>query len=244
MSSLTPVASTSTTSAPFGTPAGHVQLAVQAQVALAQLERDLQRLNRALAPSSSRGSTRSGRRNIRWPRVRRATGGYPASVRRRPSESPAARRLSNSLTLRSRGVAVPGRRNFMTSASCEVCAGPRRHARAFRPRNRRPRLCLWPAPAKRAAKRPELSIGFWTSSWGSRPGLRSIWWLSRTASPAGWRTVAGRRAAHAARQRHATHHSAGAARESHLLRAGGSRRNACRCAGHPARARGAGAGGA
>ena len=56
----------------------HVQLAVQAQVALAQLERDLQRLNRALAPSASPAWTRSGRRVIRWPRVRRATGGYPA----------------------------------------------------------------------------------------------------------------------------------------------------------------------
>ena len=40
MSSLTPIASTSTTSAPFGTPAERVQLAIQAQVALAQLERD------------------------------------------------------------------------------------------------------------------------------------------------------------------------------------------------------------
>jgi hypothetical protein len=78
MSSLTPIASTSTTSAPFGTPAERVQLAIQAQVALAQLERDLQRLNRALAPSTSPASTRSGRRIIRWPRVRRATGGYPA----------------------------------------------------------------------------------------------------------------------------------------------------------------------
>jgi hypothetical protein len=78
MSSLTPVASTSTTSAPFGTPAGRVQLAIQAQVALAQLERDLQRLSRALAPSASPASSRSGRRTIRWPRVRRVTGGYPA----------------------------------------------------------------------------------------------------------------------------------------------------------------------
>jgi hypothetical protein len=77
MSSLTPLTSTSTTSGPFGTPAERVHLVVQAQVALAQLERDLQRLNRALAPSASPASTRSGRRTIRWPRVRRATGGYP-----------------------------------------------------------------------------------------------------------------------------------------------------------------------
>ena len=78
MSSLTPTASTSKSSAPFGTPAERVQLAVHAQVALAQLERDLQRLNRAFAPSASPAWTRSGRRIIRWPRVRRATGGYPA----------------------------------------------------------------------------------------------------------------------------------------------------------------------
>ena len=78
MSSLTPIASTSTTSAPFGTPAERVQLAVQAQVALGQLERDLQRLNRALAWSAAPASPRSGRRVIRWPRVRRVNGGYPA----------------------------------------------------------------------------------------------------------------------------------------------------------------------
>jgi len=78
MSSLTPIASFSTTSSPFGTPAGHVQLAIQAQVALAQLERDLQRLNRALASSAPPTSPRSGRRVIRWPRVRRVNGGYPA----------------------------------------------------------------------------------------------------------------------------------------------------------------------
>jgi hypothetical protein len=78
MSSLTPIASTSTNSAPFGTPAERVQLAVQAQVALAQLERDIQRLNRALAPSASQGPNRSGRRVVRWPYVRRANAGYPA----------------------------------------------------------------------------------------------------------------------------------------------------------------------
>jgi hypothetical protein len=78
MSSLAPVASTSTTSAPFGTHAERVQLAVHAQVALAQLERDLQRLNRALASSAPPAMTRSGRRIIRWPRVRRTNGGYPA----------------------------------------------------------------------------------------------------------------------------------------------------------------------
>jgi hypothetical protein len=78
MSSLTPLTSTSTTSAAFGTHAERVQLAVHAQVALAQLERDLQRLNRVLAPSASPAWTSSGRRIIRWPRVRRATGGYPA----------------------------------------------------------------------------------------------------------------------------------------------------------------------
>jgi hypothetical protein len=78
MSSLTPIASTSTTSAPFCTPAGRVQLAIRAQVALAQLERDLHRLNRALAPTPPPAMTRSGRRIIRWPRERRANGGYPA----------------------------------------------------------------------------------------------------------------------------------------------------------------------
>jgi hypothetical protein len=78
MSSLTPLTSTSTTSAPVGTPAERVQLAVQAQVALAQLERDLQRLNRALAYSAPPAAPRSGRRVIRWPHVRRANAGYPA----------------------------------------------------------------------------------------------------------------------------------------------------------------------
>ena len=48
---------------------------VEVLAALAQLERDLQRLSRALLLSEP--PPRHVNR-IRWPRVRRATGGYPA----------------------------------------------------------------------------------------------------------------------------------------------------------------------
>jgi hypothetical protein len=62
---------------PSGTLAERAQLAVQGQVALAQLEREPQRLNRALASSGPPASTRSGRRIIRWSRVRRAKAATP-----------------------------------------------------------------------------------------------------------------------------------------------------------------------
>jgi len=75
MSSLAPVATESTISMAFSTPAAFSPREVEALAALAQLERDLQRLGRSLLPPVP--PRRSGRR-VRWPRVRRAFGGYPA----------------------------------------------------------------------------------------------------------------------------------------------------------------------
>jgi hypothetical protein len=75
MSSVAPAANESTMPTPASTPAERSHHELEALMALAQMERDLQRLNRALLPSAP--PPRYGRR-IRWPRVRRASGGYPA----------------------------------------------------------------------------------------------------------------------------------------------------------------------
>jgi len=75
--SLAPLATESTTSTAIATPAERANHLLLAMVALGQLERDLQRLSRALAPSGAAPSRRATR-VIRWPRVRRAGGGYPA----------------------------------------------------------------------------------------------------------------------------------------------------------------------
>jgi hypothetical protein len=76
--SLSPLATESTTSTAIATPAERAHHLLLAIVALGQLERDLQRLSRALAPSGAPASPRSGPRVVRWPRVRRDGGGYPA----------------------------------------------------------------------------------------------------------------------------------------------------------------------
>ena len=75
MSSLAPVATTSTIPMAVNAPAAFAQRETQALAALSQLERDLQRLGRSVLPPAP--PRRSGRR-VRWPRVRRAFGGYPA----------------------------------------------------------------------------------------------------------------------------------------------------------------------
>jgi hypothetical protein len=75
MSSVAPVANKSTMPLPTSTLAERSRREVEVLAALAQLERDLQRLSRALLLAAP--PPRSGRR-VRWPRVRRATGGYPA----------------------------------------------------------------------------------------------------------------------------------------------------------------------
>jgi hypothetical protein len=75
--SLAPLATESTTSTAITTPAERAHHLLLAIVALGQLERDLQRLSRALAPSCA-PAPRSGPRVVRWPRVRRDGGGYPA----------------------------------------------------------------------------------------------------------------------------------------------------------------------
>ena len=75
MSSVAPVANESTLPLPTSTLAERSRREVEVLTALAQLERDLQRLSRALllAPPSRRY-----RRRIRWPRTQRRFGGYPA----------------------------------------------------------------------------------------------------------------------------------------------------------------------
>ena len=75
MSSVARVANESTLSLSTSTLAERSRREVEVLAALAQLERDLQRLSRALLPQTP--PPPYGRR-IRWPRVRRATGGYPA----------------------------------------------------------------------------------------------------------------------------------------------------------------------
>ena len=75
--SLTPLATDQATSVSIGTPAERARHLVLALVALGQLERDLQRLSRALAPAGVSAQPRSGLRVVRWRRVRRASGGYP-----------------------------------------------------------------------------------------------------------------------------------------------------------------------
>ena len=75
MSSLARVADESTLPLPTNTLAERSRREVEGLAALAQLERDLQRLSRVLLLSAP--PPRYGRR-VRWPRVRRATGGYPA----------------------------------------------------------------------------------------------------------------------------------------------------------------------
>jgi hypothetical protein len=75
MSSLARVANESTMPTSISTLAERSRREVEVLAALAQLERDLQRLSRALLLSVP--PSRYGRR-ARWPRVRRATGGYPA----------------------------------------------------------------------------------------------------------------------------------------------------------------------
>jgi hypothetical protein len=76
--SLTPLATESTTSTAIATPAERAHHLLLAMVALGQLERDLQRLSRALAPSGGEAPSPRGTRVVRWPRARRAGGGYPA----------------------------------------------------------------------------------------------------------------------------------------------------------------------
>ncbi len=78
MSSLTPAATDRARSLSIGTPAERAHQLVQALVALAQLERDLQRLSRALALSVAPAQPPRGTRIVRWPRVRRDSSGYPA----------------------------------------------------------------------------------------------------------------------------------------------------------------------
>ena len=75
--SLPPLATESTTSTAITTPAERAHHLILAMVALGQLERDLQRLSRALAPSTAPAQPR-GTRIVRWPRVRRDSGGYLA----------------------------------------------------------------------------------------------------------------------------------------------------------------------
>ena len=75
MSSVARAANESTLPLPTSTLAERSRREVEALAALAQLERDLERLSRALllvAPPPRYG------RRVRWPRVRRASGGYPA----------------------------------------------------------------------------------------------------------------------------------------------------------------------
>jgi len=76
--SLAPLATESTTSTAIATPAERSRHMVLALLALGQLERDLQRLSRALAPSGAQAPSPRGTRVVRRPRVRRASGGYPA----------------------------------------------------------------------------------------------------------------------------------------------------------------------
>ena len=75
MSSLASIGTQPTISTSVNTPAARYRQETEALAALAQLERDLQRLGRALMTSAP--PRRSGRR-VRWPRASRAFGGYPA----------------------------------------------------------------------------------------------------------------------------------------------------------------------
>jgi hypothetical protein len=75
MSSLARVADESTLPLPTNTLAERSRREVEGLAAFAQLERDLQRLSRVLLLAAP--PPRYGHR-VRWPRVRRATGGYPA----------------------------------------------------------------------------------------------------------------------------------------------------------------------
>jgi len=75
MSSVAPVANEAALPPSTSTLAERSRREVEVLVALAQLERDLQRLSRALLLAAP--PARYGRR-VRWPPVRRATGGYPA----------------------------------------------------------------------------------------------------------------------------------------------------------------------
>jgi len=75
MSSLAPVATESTISTSVSTPSARYRRETEALAALAQLERDLQRLGRALLPPAP---SRRFRRRVRWLRTSRAFGGYPA----------------------------------------------------------------------------------------------------------------------------------------------------------------------
>jgi hypothetical protein len=75
MSSLARVATQSTISTSASVPTVRYLQEADALAALAQLERDLQRLDRALTPSVP--PRRYGRR-VRWPRATRPFGGYPA----------------------------------------------------------------------------------------------------------------------------------------------------------------------
>jgi hypothetical protein len=76
--SLAPLATESTTSTAITTPAERAHHLLLAIVALGQLERDLQRLTRALTPAPESAQPRRGPRLIRLPRVPRAGRGYPA----------------------------------------------------------------------------------------------------------------------------------------------------------------------
>ena len=77
MTSLAPVATEPAVANPANSPAECFQREALALGALGQLERDLQRLARALPTTAAPPPPRS-RRRVRWPRVRRAGGGYPA----------------------------------------------------------------------------------------------------------------------------------------------------------------------
>jgi len=77
MTSLAPVATETTVANSANVPAECFQREAMALAALGQLERDLQRLSRAL-PTTAAPPPPWSRRRVRWPRVRRAGGGYPA----------------------------------------------------------------------------------------------------------------------------------------------------------------------
>lgn len=75
MTSLASLGTDPAASVSIGTPAERSHQMVLALVALGQLERDLQRLSRGLAPSAVPAKLS---RRVRWSRVRRTAGGYPA----------------------------------------------------------------------------------------------------------------------------------------------------------------------
>jgi hypothetical protein len=78
MTILTPVGTDRAAWLSIGTPADRSHQALLALMALGQLERDLQRLSRALAPLAAPAEPRSRPRVVRWPRVPRSGRGYPA----------------------------------------------------------------------------------------------------------------------------------------------------------------------